>query len=468
MRLGGHRLLADLIAHPVSRLAQLVLAVLIVTCTFVTTERGMAGDRRYPIMLGLLGGAFVACLLLTLAAAVLRHRSGEFPRGWRAAAAAAGPFVAVLVWAAITVPMYPHSVLVRRGDSSSAMVVPPVGLIVPLAEALLAVVVAGMLVVLIGRSRLQMALWETFLVLAVVTPADLVREYTTEPPVGWRIATRFGGAAIYHTVLLLGVGVMVDAIRRRYRVVLSWLSAASMVGCLIASGSRAGFIDLGLFCVALLIWGRPRGVEVRRRHLVKVIVGSVVAGAAVLWLGRLRGVGLVDRDRSQTWGLAWRALTESPMTMLFGRGYGVMWPWFANESGMVPGAYHGMRDTQFGTSLPHAHNTLVQIGAELGVLGVVLFLTSVVVIVVASLRAVGGPHGATSLALLATFPGLLLDTYLVKNFPTSLLWWVVAISMVVLMSRESPGGGSSQSRPRRGADAVSPGVDPVTTSQPPR
>ena len=31
---------------PVSWLAELVLAVLVVTCTFVTTERGIDGDRR--------------------------------------------------------------------------------------------------------------------------------------------------------------------------------------------------------------------------------------------------------------------------------------------------------------------------------------------------------------------------------------------------------------------------------------
>ncbi|AZZ40342.1 hypothetical protein C0Z10_11950 [Acidipropionibacterium jensenii] len=481
VRPGAARLAADVLAHPVSWLAELVLAVLLVTCTFVTTERGMADDRRYPIMLGLLAGSLVVCLLLWPVKWLLDRagrsrsalggrggRAGESDRSGqsdpvgvpdqagqaglpdrpavRAAVIVAGPFLTMLVWAACTIPMHSHYVLAGRTASAMVRVTVPVpALVVPLLESVLVLATAVMLVLLIGRDRLADALWRACLVLAVVTPADLIREYLTEPPVGWRLATRFGGAAIYHTALILGIGIAADGIRRGKHRVLSWLMVASFVFALVASGSRAGFIDLGLLCVALLIWGRPARIGTRRRHLLKGVIGFLVAGAAVLWMGQLRGVGLVDHGRTQTWRVAWENISGSVGSALFGKGYGVMWPWFATESGQVPGASHALRVTGFGVSLPHAHNTVVQIAAELGLLGVVLALASLVAVVVFCLRGIGGLHGATCLAVLATFPGLVLDTYLVKNFPTSLMWWVVAISVAVLMSRRTNPSADSSS-----------------------
>lgn len=476
MRSGSLRRLAtwmwaEFLGHPVSWLAELVLAVLIVTCTFVTTERGMAGDRRYPIMLGLLIGAVVVCLMLWLLDWWLhrllpapaqpgdpsRPGTGSSPdsggdpvdsrsrmggvgsdrAALRAALIVALPFLAMLVWAACTIGWHEHYVLAGRVASRMTRVdVPTSALVVPLVEAALALLTATLLVLLIGRPRLADALWRACLVFAVVTPVDLVREFLWEPKVGWRLATRFGGAAIYHTALILGIGIAADGIRRGFHKVLSWLIVASCVVALVVSGSRAGFIDIGLLCVALLIWGRPARIETRFRHLLKGVIGFLVAAVAVVWMGQLRGVGLVDHGRTQTWQVAWQSITDSPASILFGKGYGVMWPWFATESGQVPGASHALRVTGYGVSLPHAHNTVVQIGAELGLVGTVLALASLVAVVVYCLHGIGGVHGAMSLAVLVTFPGLVLDTYLVKNFPTSLMWWTVAISVAVLMSRE--------------------------------
>lgn len=387
----------------------------------------------------------------------------------RAALIVALPFLAMLVWAACTIGWHEHYVLAGRVASRMTRVdVPTSALVVPLVEAALALLTATLLVLLIGRPRLADALWRACLVFAVVTPVDLVREFLWEPKVGWRLATRFGGAAIYHTALILGIGIAADGIRRGFHKVLSWLIVASCVVALVVSGSRAGFIDIGLLCVALLIWGRPARIETRFRHLLKGVIGFLVAAVAVVWMGQLRGVGLVDHGRTQTWQVAWQSITDSPASILFGKGYGVMWPWFATESGQVPGASHALRVTGYGVSLPHAHNTVVQIGAELGLVGTVLALASLVAVVVYCLHGIGGVHGAMSLAVLVTFPGLVLDTYLVKNFPTSLMWWTVAISVAVLMSREGPGSRSSRSRRRRGADAVSPRVDPVAHPLSPR
>ncbi|WP_154662023.1 hypothetical protein [Acidipropionibacterium acidipropionici] len=435
---------------PVGACAEALLWLLFIVLTFISTDQAIASDRAYPMLLVVLGVAGAGCLVL----GVLRRREGRSAvsgsgigrPGWRALGLTALPFLAMLCWAGITIPFATHVALSNRFGPLVHIRLPMASMVVPLVEAALVVLVAVGLVVGIGRRRLPEALWRAFLVLAASTLISIVWQVATrhamvrravDGKLMWRTSTQLGGQATYHLALLLGIGVAVDAIRRRYRVGVSWLIIAGLGLAIVLSGSRAGLICLGLFCVALFIWGRPaggRGGGGRRRTLVGVLglaALAVVAGA-LLWL---RGGALVDHDRAQTWKVAWRAVTADPTTVIVGRGYATIWPWFATETGIVPGAIHGLRPGPFGKSLVHAHNTVVQVGGELGIIGLVLLLVSVVGVAVLAFRGIHGRHLGICLALLASLPALVLDTYLVKNFQVSLVWWLVAAAVAVLMAR---------------------------------
>lgn len=457
---------------PVAACGELLLAALVVVLTFISTDQAIGSDRAYSLLLVVLGVAGVACLVL----GVLRRGSGAGigRPAWKALALVTLPFLAMLAWAGITIPFATHVALSDRFGSLQHIRLPMASMVVPLVEAALIVLVAVGLVVVIGRGRLPEALWRAFLVLTASTLISIAWQIATrhvfvrragDGRFMWRTSTQLGGQATYHLALLLGIGVAVDAIRRRYRVRASWFIIAGLGLAIVLSGSRAGLICLGLFCVALFIWGRPAGQSGHRsrRTLLEALgLGALaVVALALLWL---RGGGLVDHDRAQTWKVAWRAVTVDPSTIIVGRGYATIWPWFATESGIVPGAIHGLRRGAFGKSLVHAHNTVVQVSGELGIIGCALLLVSVVTVAVLAIRGMRRQPGmclGMCLALLATFPALVLDTYLVKNFQVSLVWWLVAASVAVLIGGSDgtggPGSGSATGAGASGADAGAAG-----------
>lgn len=443
-------------ADPVAGCAELLIGLLLVVLTFISTDQAIASDRAYPMLLVVMGVAGAACLVL----AVVRGREsgrhgGTGRQGRRSLGLIALPFLAMLCWAGITIPMTTHVALTTRYGPLEHIRLPMASMVVPLVEAALTALVAVGLVALIGRDRLPGALWRVFLVLAASTLIAIAWEIVTRQAfvrravdgmLMWRTSTQLGGQATYHLALLLGIGVAVDAIRRRRLVGASWFVIVALGLAIGLSGSRAGLICLGLFCVLLFFWGRSAGRPAGSRRV--RILGALglaalaVIGLVVVWL---RGGGLVDHDRAETWKVAWRAVSVDPSTIIMGRGYATLWPWFAIESGIVPGAIHGLRRGPYGKSLAHAHNTIVQVTGELGVVGLVLLMVCLVTVVACCLRGFRGRYAGTCMALLASCPALLLDTYLVKNFQVSFVWWLVAAAVAVLMAR--PGDDTSLEPP---------------------
>ncbi|WP_130866487.1 O-antigen ligase family protein [Acidipropionibacterium timonense] len=407
--------------------AEAIMAAFLVTCTFVTTERPMGRVAGYPIMLGLLVGATVLIAVLL----VLRRIVGGPQRVSRSVLVALAAFLLLIALAAGSLPFHVHEVLVGSGKVRH---VPLHVLVVPLLESALTAVTAVGLVRLIPRAGLRDALWRMALVLVVVTPADLWRELQEDNLMGWRVATRLGGASTFHVVLLLAAGVMVDAVLRHHRRVISALAAAVLAGCVVATGSRAGVIDLGVFVIGLAIWGLGRRLRSRAGRWWFALGAVTLVAGAVAAMSAARG-GLVDSSRARTWQTAWQTLTSGPVHLVFGAGYGVIWPWYGGETGLLPGSYHAMRQTFFGVTLPHAHNTVVEIAAELGFTGLIALAVCLGSIAVACVRGLAGTRRVLCLAVLATGPGLLMDTYLVKNFPVALVWWFVVLATVRLAGR---------------------------------
>lgn len=420
------RLAAVRRSDPADRLgaaAEVLVAVLVITCTFVTTERPMGGHRGYPIMLGLLGGSVVVVAALH----GMARRMGVGTRRGSALGWAVGGFLGLLAVAALTLPFHDHVVLV--GAEAVVRQVPTHALVVPLVEAALVVVLALGVVTLVPQGRTRAILWRTSVLLAVVTPIDLAREFAEDNLIGWRFATRLGGASTLHVVVLLALGSALESLVRRRHVVISALTAGVHAFLVVATGSRAGLIDLAVLGLGLLVWGLRPVVHSRRARLTIAGAGVLVAVAGVVVTSLWRRGAVVDGARATTWATAWHTFTSSPGRALVGAGYGVIWPWYGQESGLLPGSYHYQRQTFFGLTLPHAHNTVIQVGAELGLVGLALLLVSLGSVVWACLRALRGSAWLLGLAVLATLPGLVMDTYLVKNFPVSLLWWLWALAV---------------------------------------
>ena len=410
--------------------AECVLAALVITATFVTTERPVRDRQSLPIFELVLCIALGVLLVVHLARwcvlDVDTRRAVIGDRRWLRVTV--GAFLVVVAVAAVSLGFHDHAVRVN-----DAVVTHPPGWLftVPLVQSALTVLVALALVTAIPRSGLLRALWRASVVLALATACDIVREYDTGNYYGWRVATRLGGAATIHIVYLLGIGAMIEALLHGWR---RWISVpvlTILLVVLVLSGSRAGIVGVGLFAGMLVLWYAQRRLRTLKARAALVTTVLLAVCAAVVGMSLMRG-SLVDRARVLTWRTAWQAATTDVATVLFGVGYGRLWPWLGGMTGALPLRSHAVRTTFFGACLPHAHNTVVAVFGEMGLVGLAALLVIFGVVIVVAVRAVRGPSRVLAMTILASLPGLLVDTYLIKNFPVSLLWWVAVFMLLVL------------------------------------
>ena len=211
----------------------------------------------------------------------------------------------------------------------------------------------------------------------------------------------------------------------------------------VRTGSRGGFIAL-IAVAAFIVW-RYTGVPLRWRVAVTVLVGLVVLGAASDQYWTQMGTILSDADYNRT--------DESGRMQIWRRGLGYM---LSNPIlGVGPGnfqAAEGMLSPfatrqQFGIGVRWnaAHNSYIQVGAELGIPGLCMFV-GVIGGAFAALRRVrrseidneqegedgqdeADRHGAFRQALMASLIGFVVGAYFLSLAYTEMLYVLVALAV---------------------------------------
>ena len=381
---------------------------------------------------------------LAFATGIRMHCDPTHGRPPRSLIMATTAFLALLLLAALSLPLANHVASVQYDIPSATIPVPLAYLASPLASAGLTCLLAVLAVSLAPPDQLFRILWWFAVISAAATPVALVWNAIHEDLFG-RLETRLGGAAVIHTVFLLGISVCLGAVLQGHRRILSSLAALAHLLWFIASGARAGLVSLGVF---LLLMALPPLISSVRRHPARlpfIAATTLVALTAFLFAAKHvlgnRGVDVTGGGRVETWSYGLHQVFSSLPTLVFGTGYGVLWPWFAFETQALPqpGA-HGTKQMPFGLTLSHAHNLYVAVFAELGLIGLGLLLVTLGTTCWAWWRARGVVERTMAAGLVATLPSFFFDTYLIKNFPVSFVWWAVLAALLTMLGkRDRPG-----------------------------
>lgn len=253
-----------------------------------------------------------------------------------------------------------------------------------------------------------------------------------------RLAGTLGGAAVIYAALLLAFAVFLACAIEGYLRVWSSVGAFAAAAAILLSGSRAGLVCSGAFVLVAGI-GQLRGRSIPR-WIWWALGAAGVAFAAFLTFFPEASHLLSTQDelRRTNAGTSWRAWTESWVSIVFGQGSGRVWPWYPFEAGyfdLMPRLIW----TDWGEALPHPHSTYFLITVELGLAGLVLLLLAIGSTWFCLWRT--RRERATYLAVAAVSVSVLgwfFDTFLFRNYPLALCWWMTLISVVGFGSLGKP------------------------------
>ena len=242
---------------------------------------------------------------------------------------------------------------------------------------------------------------------------------------GARLYSGLGGAAVMSVPLLIATAILLAGLRTAERLRWLWGTGVAVgVVMIVQTGSRAGLVTLVAYA-ALVVFDLLRSGRNRRGTL--LLVAGVAAAAAVTLMLRPELHRLLlfsDPWRERNLFSAMSALTSSWWAPLIGQGHGSLWPWFFTESGQVPVSYGDMAVSPWGALLPAPHSVYLWALVELGIVGLVPVLAIVGAVLWAWWKAApDSPRRMLLAALVASLLAFASDTFLVSNFPASMLWW---------------------------------------------
>lgn len=244
-----------------------------------------------------------------------------------------------------------------------------------------------------------------------------------------------GGASNNSVGLTLALAGTLAGARRWPDLRWHWWAVAMLAGLLvIQSVSRAGWV-MGL--VVLVAAAQLHRHWDSRRVVAAGGSVAVVALAALAWL---RGPSfLVDAARWDNTARGLDAWWSSPGSVLFGHGSMRVWPWLATERDWAAESVSGtmLHDGSWGRLLYHSHSTYANVLVEHGLVGLALLLAMIWLVVRRCIREIRqrGPLALVAVAVLLALPAMAVELYLLRSFPSALLWWAA----VLAVGRGTPG-----------------------------
>ena len=207
--------------------------------------------------------------------------------------------------------------------------------------------------------------------------------------------------------------------------------AAPLLLVLVLTGSRSGWLYLGVLCMLALLLHRARADKVSRRFAVvapALLAGYIVAHGAATWpfiaagegqatpMDRLFQMATGVEARLQLWAEGWAMLQQAP---LLGAGWGAFsWNHFLHGAENPASAAAGLYN--------NAHNVVIHLLAETGLVGAGIVLAAVAVWTMDLKRLRLDPESWWLLSLLG-----IMAVHSLLEYP---LWYSYFLGMVALLA----------------------------------
>lgn len=252
-----------------------------------------------------------------------------------------------------------------------------------------------------------------------------------------RVSGPLGAATDLPGVFVIAASYFLCAMTRGAQAATGIALSCILTVAVLLCGSRAGLIALAL----LALWIVWRGASFKS----KVAVVLVIIASAIVFLRFAmpdRYLSFEETYRMHTYETGLRAWTLNAATVVFGHGYGQLWPWYMHDIYLQLGEdrwYQAFVRTPFGMTAYHPHSLYINILAETGLAGTIVFGLALGAQLLPVLRARARATRASVLlpGLLASLAIPVFSTLLLKSFCLSATWWMFFFIMTAYYSVET-------------------------------
>jgi O-antigen ligase len=245
--------------------------------------------------------------------------------------------------------------------------------------------------------------------------------------------------------------------------VLAFIGAVILVIGLLGTQSRGGLVGATVLLIAALVLGTGRRAAIGAGFACLLVVGAVYFTAVPSAWHRVSNFGGDGTGRTDVWRVAWRITGDHPFTGVGIGNFRLYSPSYVRRPGQI-----NRVDIIVGRNVV-VHNTYLQLLADTGIPGLLLFLAVVGACLRAQWRAIRtferrGERGFGGMgrALLAATIGLLTSSFFISNGPDKRLWVLLALGPVMLaIARRTPAAVSEPAVEGDPAHAGPPALRPT-------
>lgn len=208
---------------------------------------------------------------------------------------------------------------------------------------------------------------------------------------------------------------------------LSVFAMLCLLGAYLGMGSRAGLILLGVFLTALLLQFKTMKRS-QQTALFGAAFAIAVSFAVYSQADTQRLTKLEDNYRQITHETALSIFLDQPIfTAIWGQGYGSVWTWYRRDllSADMIAIGDNTITTPHGPSLYHPHSTILELGIEYGIAGLMWLAFLALSLGRAALsRNIDLSSKIFALSLAVSVLSFAFDLFLFKEVRVSSAWWI--------------------------------------------